>query len=317
MGATDDLQEVILILETGEILPEANVVPILLRLNEVLYQESSVLMLSSPIVICGDIHGQLDDLLELFKISGDLTTQKYLFMGDYVDRGYHSLNTFLYLVCLKLQYPEQFYLLRGNHESRQVSQMYGFYNECISNYGHPGIWMMCNDSFDLLPLAAVIDRSIFSVHGGLSPQIPLIELISVHERQNELPSSGPLCDLCWSDPEEDVKKWRQNQRGAGYLFGINEVGKFNQVNKLRLITRSHQLAMEGYRWYFPDPTTQNPRGRLVIIWSAPNYSYRSGNDATIMKYGFTGMEEFALLVFRPNETRIESRDVPSTQRYFT
>jgi diadenosine tetraphosphatase ApaH/serine/threonine PP2A family protein phosphatase len=316
MAATDDLLEVISILERGDVLAEEIVVSVLLRLNEIIYQEASVLVLSSPIVICGDIHGQLDDLLELFKVSGDRTTQKYLFMGDYVDRGYHSLNTFLYLVCLKLHYADQFYLLRGNHESRQVSQMYGFYNECVMNYGHSGIWMMCNDSFDFLPLAAVIDRGIFSVHGGLSPHIPLIELISLHERQNELPSSGAICDLCWSDPDEDAKKWRQNQRGAGFLFGVHEVEKFNQLNKLRLITRSHQLAMDGYRWYFPDVTVQSPRGRLVIIWSAPNYSYRSGNDATVMKYGFPAMEEFALIVFKPNDTRIEPRDIPSTQRYF-
>jgi diadenosine tetraphosphatase ApaH/serine/threonine PP2A family protein phosphatase len=184
--------------------------------------------------------------------SGDKATQKYLFMGDYVDRGHHSLNTFLYLICLKLQYPNRFYFLRENHESRQISQIYGFYNECILNYGHAGIWMMCNDTFDLLPLTALIDKTIFPVHGGLSPVIPIVELVEEHPRQDELPSSGALCDLCWSDPDENAKSLRQNQRGAGYLFGQNEVAKFNQLNRLRLVTRSHQLAMEGLRWYFPD-----------------------------------------------------------------
>ena len=310
-----DLKAVLAEIEQGNVIPEATVIEILMRLMEILYNECNVLVLQSPIVICGDIHGQLDDLLELFRISGDKEKQKYLFMGDYVDRGYHSLNTFLYLVILKLLYKDQFYLLRGNHESRQVSHLYGFYNECMLNYGHSGIWMMCNEAFDLLPMAALIDKDVFSVHGGLSPDLPLIEMISLQKRQDELPSNGPLCDLCWSDPEE-VTKWRQNQRGAGYFFGKNEVKQFNHLNNLRLITRSHQLAMEGYKWYFGDPEVKSPPGRLVTVWSAPNYSYRSGNDATVMKLRFNAGDEFALPVFKPAEHRIVPADLPATSHYF-
>ncbi|OHT11551.1 Ser/Thr protein phosphatase [Tritrichomonas foetus] len=311
-----NLDDIINKIEQGQIIDEATVVIILMKIMEILYQECNVLVLQSPIVICGDIHGQLDDLLELFRISGDKEQQKYLFMGDYVDRGYHSLNTFLYLVCHKLMYPTQFYLLRGNHESRQISQMYGFYNECVLNYGHAGIWMMCNEAFDLLPVAAVIDRDIFSVHGGLSPDLPLIEMVSLQNRQDELPSSGPLCDLCWSDPE-DVRKWRQNQRGAGYCFGENEVREFNQQNKLTMVTRSHQLIMEGFKYYFPDPEAKGePKGRLVTIWSAPNYAYRSNNDASVMKLRFPGRDPYDLPVFKPAEHRIVPKDLPATSPYF-
>ena len=315
MEISFDLDDVISKIELGEIINEAVVVQILMKLMEILYQESNVLTLQSPIVICGDIHGQLDDLLELFRVSGDKTTQKYLFMGDYVDRGYHSLNTYLYLVSLKLKYKDQFYLLRGNHESRQVSQMYGFYNECVLNYGHAGIWNMCNESFDLLPVAAVIDKDIFSVHGGLSPDLPLIEMIALQRRQDEIPSCGPLCDLCWSDPE-DVRMWRQNQRGAGFFFGENEVKEFNHKNKLTLVTRSHQLAMEGFKYYFPDPEKKEPKGRLVTIWSAPNYSYRSGNDASIMKLRFPGQDPYYLEIFKPAVNRIVPKDIPTASPYF-
>lgn len=301
----------------GNVIPEDKVVQILMLFMELLYQECNVLVLQSPIVICGDIHGQLDDLLELFRTAGG-TDQQFLFMGDYVDRGYHSLNTFLYLVCLKLLKKDdqhQIYLLRGNHESRQVSQMYGFYNECVLNYGHAGIWMMCNEAFDLLPMAALIDKDIFSVHGGLSPDIPLVEMISLHPRQDELPTSGPLSDLCWSDPEE-VKNWRQNQRGAGYCFGEQQVMYFNQLNKLKLITRSHQLAMDGYMWYFPDQNDRNSKGRLVTVWSAPNYSYKSGNVATVMKLRYSGQEEFYLPQFSPAQERIVPKDLPAASTYF-
>jgi diadenosine tetraphosphatase ApaH/serine/threonine PP2A family protein phosphatase len=201
-------------------------------------------------------------------------------MGDYVDRGYHSLNTFLYLVCLKLEFPDSIYLLRGNHESRQISNRYGFYHECILNSGHAGLWMLCNEVFDLLPMGALIDHDVFCVHGGLSPKLPMLERISLLDRQQEIPQTGPLADLCWSDPE-NVTAWRENARGAGYLFGPNETTKFTRLNRLDFIARSHQLAQEGFVEYFagPEPT----RGyRLITVWSAPDYSYRSGNKAAVL-----------------------------------
>ena len=294
--------------------------PILIHLMELLYTESNVLRLFSPMVICGDIHGQLEDLLELFKVSGDMKRQKYLFMGDYVDRGYFSLNTFLYLVCLKLKSPDRFFLLRGNHESRQVSQMYGFYNECLLNYGHSGIWNMCNEAFDLLPVAALIDKDVFCVHGGLSPDLPLIEMISLEKRRNELPQSGPLCDLCWSDPDDAVRKWTLNQRGAGYIFGRQEVKTFCHNNNLKLITRSHQLVMEGYQWHFQEgePQEGDPKSPIITVWSAPNYSYRNNNDASIMKLRFseTG-DPYELKVFKAAEERIpNTNDSTGSSFYF-
>jgi hypothetical protein len=151
---------------------------------------------------------------QLFRPQTFEPTKRFLFVGDYVDRGWHSLNTFLYLVCLKLEFPECVYMLRGNHESRQVSTRYGFYHEIILNYGHAGLWMMCMECFDLLPMAALIDTDVFCVHGGLSPKIPMIEKVSLLDRRVELPPQGPLADICWSDPES-VSTWRENTRGAG------------------------------------------------------------------------------------------------------
>jgi len=206
-------------------------------------------------------------------------------MGDYVDRGYYSLETFIYLAVLKLKHADQVYLLRGNHECRQVNQMYGFYNQIQHNFGHAGIWDLCNKVFDLLPMAAVIDGKVFAVHGGLSKDIHLVENISIINRVDELPSKGPLCDLCWSDPDDEMEEWRENQRGAGWIFGKNPVKRFLQYNNLNLITRSHQMAMEGYQWFFaPNEVNDGPKeGMLVIVWSAPNYMYRSNNKASLMK----------------------------------
>jgi diadenosine tetraphosphatase ApaH/serine/threonine PP2A family protein phosphatase len=302
------LDEILEAIRQGNSIPELLVVPVLLKMVEVLYTENHVLEISSPVTICGDIHGQLYDLFELFDRATDyqgLGSHKFLFMGDYVDRGYFSMETFTYLVSLKLRHPGQFYLLRGNHECRQVNQMYGFYNELQVAYGHSGIWSLCNDVFDLLPVAALVDRRVFSVHGGLSPKITMIESIALLNRQEEIPSTGPLCDLCWSDPSETCCNWHENQRGAGWMFGAPQVEEFCRNNTIELITRSHQLAMEGFKWFFDK--------KLVTVWSAPNYMYRSGNKATVLNYNPEQPEPYTLILFdpRPASDRKVPEQVPA------
>ena len=193
---------------------------------------------------------------------------------DQHNRGYFSLETFAYLATLKIKYPHRIFLLRGNHESRQLNTNYGFYNDCIQIYGHIGVWSLCNEIFDLLPIAAIIDKKVFCVHGGISQEIALIEQLDLLQRRMELPIEGALSDLCWSDPD-NVENWIKSQRGAGWIFGKNQVEKFLHVNNLSLIARSHQLAEEGYQFFFDQ--------KLITVWSAPNYMYRSGNKAAVME----------------------------------
>ncbi|KAH0789368.1 Ser/Thr protein phosphatase [Histomonas meleagridis] len=264
-------------IEEGNHLSELTVVKLMKVLQEILYQEPNCLELQTPITICGDIHGQLFDLLQLFETAGRATddnNKKFLFLGDYVDRGYFSLETFVYLATLKIKYPNRIFLLRGNHESRQLNTSYGFYNDCLQIYGHIGVWSLCNEIFDLLPISAIIDKRVFCVHGGLSRELPLIEHIDLLQRRMELPFEGPLSDLCWSDPD-NVRDWTKSQRGAGYIFGYAQVEQFLRVNRLQLIVRSHQLAQEGYKYFFDQ--------KLITVWSAPNYMYRSGNKACVME----------------------------------
>jgi serine/threonine-protein phosphatase 2A catalytic subunit len=179
----------------------------------------------------------------LLKIGGDVPLTNYLFLGDYVDRGFYSLETISLLICLKIKYPTRLTLLRGNHESRQITQVYGFYDECLRKYGNANVWKLFTDLFDYLPLCALIDDQILCMHGGLSPALETLDDIKHLDRVQEVPHEGAMCDLLWSDPDERPG-WGLSPRGAGYTFGIDISESFNRKNGLSLVARAHQLVME-------------------------------------------------------------------------
>jgi diadenosine tetraphosphatase ApaH/serine/threonine PP2A family protein phosphatase len=156
--------------------------------------------------------------------------------------------------------------------------MYGFYDEIVTRFGHPGAYRQCNELFDFLPIAALIGNRVFCVHGGLSPEVRAVEQIAAFARLREIPSSGAISDLCWSDPAEDGGNdgWAASPRGAGFTFGPRPVREFCHNNRLALVARAHQLAAEGFQWHF------GPDRMLATVWSAPNYMYRCGNRAAVM-----------------------------------
>lgn len=264
------------VLRKGECLTELQMKLLSDYVKEILVEESTVQPVNSPVTVCGDIHGQFYDLLELFRKGGEIPDTSYIFMGDFVDRGHNSLETFTYLLLLKSKYPQCITLLRGNHESRQITQAYGFYDECHRKYGNVNVWKYCTEVFDYLTLAAVIDERVMCVHGGLSPDVRTIDSIRALDRRMEIPHDGPFCDLMWSDPE-DIESWAVSPRGAGFLFGWSVTKEFSQINNLELICRAHQLVQEGYKYMFAEKN-------LVTVWSAPNYCYRCGNVAAILAF---------------------------------
>eukprot|EP00746_Dinoflagellata_sp_MGD_P029081 gnl/MRDRNA2_/MRDRNA2_16881_c0_seq1.p1 gnl/MRDRNA2_/MRDRNA2_16881_c0~~gnl/MRDRNA2_/MRDRNA2_16881_c0_seq1.p1 ORF type:complete len:409 (-),score=43.82 gnl/MRDRNA2_/MRDRNA2_16881_c0_seq1:98-1246(-) len=248
------------------------------RVRHALQLEPNVVAVRAPVVVVGDVCGQFYDLLQIFnELTGTAPLTSYLFLGNYVKCGYDSCSTLCLLFLLKARYPKHITLLRGNFESRQLGQVYGFYDECMNRFHPrgPEIWKCFVDCFDYLPVSATIENQIFCVHGGLSPSLDSLSLDHIKEldRMQEVPHEGPICDLLWADPD-DRSGWGIVPKGAGYTFGANITKEFLQLNGLSFIARSHQLVMEGFHWRHDK--------QVVTIFSAPNYRGRCGNEGAVL-----------------------------------
>ena len=275
------------------------------KIKELMGTAENVERVQIPITICGDIHGQFHDLMELFKIAGKPPDVNYLFLGDYVDRGYYSVECVCLLLTLKLRYPKRITLLRGNHESRAITQVYGFYDECFQKYGNANVWKYLTDIFDFLPLVAIVENELFCLHGGLSPGIGTIDGVKELNRLQEVPDRGAMCDLLWSDPGE-VEGWGPSSRGAGFIFGKDISKEFIHNNNLKTIVRAHQLFNEGY-----NPTHEE---MVVTIFSAPNYCYRCNNMAAIVEINEHGEKNY--IQFEQAKRRGESDLTKRTLEYY-
>ena len=203
------------------------------------------------------------------------------------------------MLALKVRFPSCITILRGNHESRNISSWWGFQSECVRKYGNSNVWTYCNDVFDYLPIAALVENRIFCVHGGLSPEIRSLDQIRLIDRFQDIPYEGAFSDMLWSDPE-DIETWAMSPRGAGWLFGYKVADEFWRINGLELIARSLKVEMGGYRYWFSN-------SNVLSIWSAPNYWLRMGNIASILKLDENWNRE--IVVFEQaaeNERNIQS-----------
>ncbi|KAK2990555.1 hypothetical protein RJ640_019835, partial [Escallonia rubra] len=244
--------------------------------EQIFMQEPTVLQLKAPIKVFGDLHGQFGDLMRLFdeygypSTAGDITYIDYLFLGDYVDRGQHSLETITLLLALKIESPENVHLIRGNHEAADINALFGFRLECIERMGeNDGIWAWTrfNQLFNYLPLAAMIEKKIICMHGGIGRSIHSVEQIERLERPITMDAGSIiLMDLLWSDPTENdsVEGLRPNARGPGLVtFGPDRVSDFCKKNRLQLIIRAHECVMDGFERF--------AQGQLITLFSATNY----------------------------------------------
>ncbi|KAL3354836.1 hypothetical protein AABB24_019095 [Solanum stoloniferum] len=252
--------------------------------------EPTVLQLRAPIKIFGDLHGQFGDLMRLFdeygspSTAGDIAYIDYLFLGDYVDRGQHSLETITLLLALKVEYPHNIHLIRGNHEASDINALFGFRIECIERLGErDGIWAWhrINRLFNWLPLAALIEKKIICMHGGIGRSINHVEQIESIQRPITMEAGSiVLMDLLWSDPTENdsVEGLRPNARGPGLVtFGPDRVMEFCNNNDLQLIVRAHECVMDGFERF--------AQGHLITLFSATNYCGTANNAGAILVLG--------------------------------
>ncbi|KIM26454.1 hypothetical protein M408DRAFT_313551 [Serendipita vermifera MAFF 305830] len=269
-------------------LSEEHCLYIIEKATELMRRELNLLEVKAPITICGDIHGQYFDLMKLFEVGGSPANTRYLFLGNYVNRGYFGIEVVLYLWSLKMWYPDTFFLLRGSHECRHLTGYFTFKLECTHKYSDR-VYNAVVDSFCTLPLAATVNKQLLCIHGGLSPELYSLDDLRGIDRFREPPACGIMFDILWSDPIENFGAEKTEDsfvhnhvRGDSYLFTYQATCQFLERNGLLSIIRAHEAQESGYRMYRKTKTTGFPS--VMTIFSAPNYLDMYNNKAAVLKY---------------------------------
>ena len=281
MNEIENIDELIIKIYKDELLSMQEFNKVFFKAKDILDKRENIAILKTPLIICGCINAHFEELKDIFKICGNISETKYLFLGDYVGRGWNGLSTFILLILYLIKYPNNLVFLRGNHDSRTFSRMYGLYNECLQKYSNKyeaeDIYNMINELFDLLQLAAIVDNKYFCIHGGLSPDLKKLEEINKLERKKEIPENGIITDLIWSDPNEEVDEYVPSKKGAGQFYGEKAVQNFLKENSnIEMIIRSHELVDNGYKYQF--------NNKLLTVFSAPDYAGRVGfNIGSVLK----------------------------------
>ncbi|GJN91194.1 hypothetical protein Rhopal_004212-T1 [Rhodotorula paludigena] len=256
--------------------------------TKILREEPNLLEVDAPITADRFEPRLQFDLMKLFEVGGNPADTRYLFLGDYVDRGYFSIECVLYLWALKIWYPNTLFLLRGNHECRHLTDYFTFKLECKHKYSEE-IYNACMESFCTLPLAAVMNKQFLCIHGGLSPELNTLDDLRSINRFREPPTHGLMCDILWADPLEEFGNEKNNDgfvhnhvRGCSYFFTYHAACQFLERNGLLSIIRAHEAQDAGYRMYRKTKTTGFPS--VMTIFSAPNYLDVYNNKAAVLKY---------------------------------
>ncbi|POS84926.1 hypothetical protein EPUL_005338, partial [Erysiphe pulchra] len=293
--------------------PEIQVREICHKARELLIEEGNVVTVTAPVTICGDIHGQFHDLMELFRVGGDVPDTQYIFMGDFVDRGFYSLESFLLLLCLKVRYPDRMTLIRGNHESRQITTVYGFYDECLRKYGSANVWRYCCEVFDYLALGAIILGASTMLGSPLSEESnstcssSMLEKSTYLDQEIEIQAINSDGGLFFNATREDVKSVMTSQskdtsvhrtyrRGStqsdsGAVFCVHGglSPAIDTIDKIRLLDRKQEVPHDGpmcdLLWSDPDEIGGwgvSPRGAGYLFGGEIVHRFNYINDLSLI-----------------------------------
>lgn len=258
-----------------------------------LKEQSALIYLRSPIYVIGDIHGNIYDLLRVFIFAKPPPASRFLFLGDYVDRGQYSMEVLALLFCLQLAYPEHIYLIRGNHEFEGVNSFYGFQSEINSQYGNSTLYDIANTVFGWLPIAAKVNEDIFCVHGGLSPNLTKMKMFNQVKRPMKSYEKTFVADLVWSDPSSESSQYVHSQRGTGVTYGSEAIEEFCENFHINKIIRAHQCVLQGISLF---------NGNVYTVFSCSNYADGGENRCGIIFINLSGeIQSFSL----PPITQIE------------
>ena len=265
----------------------------------------NILQITSPVTIVGDIHGNINDLLRIFAYFSPPPTTHYLFLGDYVDRGMHSLSVITLLLAMMIKYPGQVSIIRGNHEFGLINRYYGFFDEIITKYEDDSLWNLFQETFNYMPLCAIIDNKVFCVHGGISPLLKTVQDIALVKKplesylENEM-----ICDVLWSDPDDSKEAFTENRRGLGCKYSADAVHNFLEANRLSLLIRAHQCVINGIS-LFADKTG-------MTVFSSSNYDSRAKN-----KSGVIVIPNTTYLVFYSLDPTVPFEEQVNIKMYFS
>jgi diadenosine tetraphosphatase ApaH/serine/threonine PP2A family protein phosphatase len=257
--------------------PEQDLIDLCRLARSHFMSQPTVLRVAVPVVIVGDIHGNFHDLQRILHHFGP--TASYLFLGDYVDRGEFSIECITLLLTLAVKFPDQVFMLRGNHEFADVCTQYGFRNDVLNEYSEH-LFSAFMDAFAYLPLAAVVNKTIFCVHGGIGASFGTIQEVDSQSRPIWVDRDNLMVrTLLWADPVTQNVKYGQATRSDVPTYGMVAVREFLKDNGLKLIVRAHQ-CVNGVQL-----TTGFP---VITVFSASNYRPNPPNDAGVVSINAAG-----------------------------
>ena len=253
-------------------------IPILISLcdsaTKVFQDEPILLIVNVDVVVVGDLHGHILDLFRILNKIGEPPEKNYLFLGDFVDRGEFSTETITLILVLKVLFPENVFIIRGNHEFPEMFTRCGFSNELEMIYENQNIKSSFQKCFSYMPLAALVHDSILCVHGGIGPSFNTLGQITNLKRPIFGYEDEVLMSIVWSDPSTQTDTYLPSSRGSGFFFGEEALSQFLRSQVLDFLVRGHECINDGVEYQL--------NGKMATVFSASNYCGMLGNQAGVL-----------------------------------